>query len=107
MKTVRIAPKAPASRKEKPVSKARQGEEVARRQFLRQSAEVAALSLFGVMGLDAVVQRVAERIADRAGIAGVAERIVGRAYASDGLPEPDDTEGMLSAFAEGDSCPYG
>lgn len=66
---------------------------------------VAAFSLFGVMGLDAVVQRVAQRMETMRGIDGMADRIVARAYGSDGLPEPDETEDMLSALTAGDSCP--
>ena len=74
-----------------------------RRRFLRQSAEVAALSLFGVMGLDAVVQRVAQRMETMRGMDGMADRIIGRAYASDGTIMHDD-DGILLAHAEGDSC---
>ena len=37
---------------------------VSRRRFIRRSAEVAALSLFGVLGLDAVTDKVLERIAE-------------------------------------------
>lgn len=39
-------------------------EVISRRSFMRKSAEVAALSLFGMMGLDAVTGRVLERIAE-------------------------------------------
>jgi len=49
-------------------------EEVSRRQFLRQTAEVAAWSLFGTMGLDAITKAVVNRIAERQGI----ERLAGR-----------------------------
>lgn len=41
-----------------------ESEVVSRRSFMRKAAEVAALSLFGVMGLDAVTDRVLERIAE-------------------------------------------
>ncbi|MBI3921668.1 MAG: hypothetical protein HY318_09645 [Armatimonadetes bacterium] len=77
-----------------------------RRRFLRQSAEVAALSLFGVMGLDAVVQRVAQRMETMRGMDGMADRIIGRAYASDGTVTVDDTDNILRASVlDDDSCP--
>ena len=75
-----------------------------RRRFLRQSAEVAAFSLFGVMGLDAVVQRVAQRMETMRGMDGMADRIISRAYASDGTVLHDD-DGILTAMAQGDTCP--
>jgi hypothetical protein len=61
-------------------------EEVSRRQFL-QAAEVAAWSLFGVLGLDAVTERVAQRIAEMQGIDRLADQVAqdlrrnGAAYA--------------------------
>lgn len=39
-------------------------QEISRRKFLRKSAEVAALSLFGVLGFDAVANKVLEQIAE-------------------------------------------
>jgi len=44
--------------------RAAESDAVSRRAFMRKSAEVAALSLFGVIGLDAVVDRVLERVAE-------------------------------------------
>jgi len=61
-------------------------EEVSRRQFIR-TAEVAALSLFGVLGLDAVTERVAQRMAEMRGIDRLADQVAqdlrrnGAAYA--------------------------
>ena len=77
-----------------------------RRDFLRQSAEVAALSLFGTLGFDSVAQRVAERLKDKAGMDELAKRIVsgvGTAEASGGQDDP--IANMLQAQAEGDPCP--
>jgi hypothetical protein len=62
-------------------------EEVSRRQFLRQTAEVAAWSLFGTMGLDAITKAVVNRIAERQGI----ERLAGRGrHRSPARVGPDD-----------------
>lgn len=93
------------TKKTKPVAKATAttaSREPERRRFLRQSAEVAAFSLFGVMGLDAVVQRVAQRMETMRGMDGMADRIVSRAYASDGTV-PHDGEGILTAHTTGDT----
>lgn len=48
-------------------------EVISRRSFMRKSAEVAALSLFGVMGLDAITGRVLERIAESEAMGGLAD----------------------------------
>jgi hypothetical protein len=59
---------------------------MSRRRFI-QTAEVAALSLFGVLGLDAVTERVAQRIAEMRGIDRLADQVAqdlrrsGAAYA--------------------------
>jgi len=66
-------------------------EEMSRRKFI-QTAEVAALSLFEVLGLDAVTERVAQRIAERQGI----ERLAGRVA--------EDLRKNGAAYAEG-YCP--
>ncbi len=42
----------------------KESEAISRRRFMRKSAEVAAVSLFGVLGLDAVTDKVLERIAE-------------------------------------------
>ncbi len=71
-------------KKEREGTEGREG--FSRRQFIR-AAEVAALSLFGVLGLDEVTERVAQCIAERRGIDRLAERVVqdlrknGAAYA--------------------------
>jgi hypothetical protein len=49
-------------------------EEISRRKFI-QTAEVAAISLFGVLGLDAVTERVAQRIAEMRGLDRIAARV--------------------------------
>ena len=69
-------------------------EEVSRRQFLGQTAEVAAWSLFGTMGLDAITKAVVNRIAERQGIERLAGRVAedlrknGAAYAEDYCSSP-------------------
>ncbi|MCE5313476.1 MAG: hypothetical protein ABFD49_01725 [Armatimonadota bacterium] len=45
-----------------------ESKEISRRRFIRKSAEVAAASLFGVLGFDAVADKVLERIAETKGI---------------------------------------
>lgn len=42
----------------------KESEAISRRSFIRKSAEVAALSLFGVLALDGVMDKVLERIAE-------------------------------------------
>lgn len=62
-------------------------EEVTRRKFLRQTAEVAAWSLFGTMGLDALTKAVVNRMAEIKGIDRLAGQVAedlrtnGAAYA--------------------------
>jgi hypothetical protein len=76
-------------------------EPVERRSFFRRSAEVAALSLFGVGGLDPLIDRVAARVAERMGgdrlASEVARRLsesgvmMPRAHAATSTPEcPSD-----------------
>ena len=50
-------------------------EEMSRRSFLRRSAEVAAWSLFGVLGLDAVMERVQQRMAEVQGVNRLADQV--------------------------------
>jgi len=63
-----------------------------RRQFLRRTAEVAAWSLFGTMGLDAITKAVVNRMAEMRGIERLAGRVAedlrknGAAYAEDYCP---------------------
>jgi len=52
-------------------------EAVSRRKFMRKTAEVAALSLFGVLGLDAVVDRVLERVAENRAIGKLSDAAAG------------------------------
>lgn len=63
-------------------------EGMSRRRFI-QAAEVAALSLFGVLGLDGVTERVAQRLAERRGI----DRLAGRVA--------EDLRRNGAAYAEG------
>lgn len=48
-----------------------------RRSFMRKSAEVAALSLFGVLGLDAITDKVLERIAENQAMGKLADSAAG------------------------------
>jgi hypothetical protein len=63
-------------------------EDLPRRQFLRRTAEVAAWSLFGTMGLDALTKAVVNRMAEMKGIDRLAGRVAedlrknGAAYAA-------------------------
>ena len=65
-----------------------------RRQFLRRTAEVAAWSLFGTMGLDAITKAVVNRMAEMRGIERLAGRVAedlrknGAAYAADYCSSP-------------------
>ena len=54
-----------------------ESEVVSRRSFMRKSAEVAALSLFGVLGLDAVADKVLERIAESRAMGRLADSAAG------------------------------
>jgi hypothetical protein len=66
-------------------------EEISRRKFLRRSAEVAALSLFGVMGLEPVMEAVLQRVREIKAVEEIADRVAedlrlnAAAYA-DGFP---------------------
>jgi len=66
-------------------------ETVSRRKFLRQTAETAALSLFGVLGLDAVMDRVLQRLEERRGIDRLADQVTAglrRTGAAHAAPAP-------------------
>ena len=54
-----------------------ESEAVSRRSFMRKSAEVAAISLFGVLGLDAVADKVLERIAENQAMGRLADSAAG------------------------------
>jgi hypothetical protein len=60
--------------KEKPKVKDPEPEDIPRRRFVRQTAEVAAMSLFGTVGLDAVIDSVLRRLDERRRIDRLARR---------------------------------
>jgi predicted kinase len=60
--------------KEKPAMKDQEREDVSRRKFVRQTAEVAAMSLFGMVGLDVVIDSVVRRLDERRRIDRLARR---------------------------------
>jgi hypothetical protein len=80
-------------------------EPVERRSFFRRSAQVAALSLFGVGGLDPLIDRVAARVAERMGgdrlASEVARRLsesgvmMPRAHAATSTPECPSDFGLM------------
>jgi hypothetical protein len=71
-----------------PVKPSEGREEISRRKFI-QTAEVAAISLFGVLGLDEVIEAVVNHMAEIKGIDRIADRVAkdlrgsGAAYAED------------------------
>lgn len=60
--------------KEKPDLNDPEQEDVSRRRFVRQTAEVAAMSLFGMVGLDVVIDSVVRRLDERRRIDRLARR---------------------------------
>jgi len=60
--------------KEKPEVRDQEQEAVSRRKFVRQTAEVAAMSLFGTVGLDGVIDSVLRRLDERRRIDRLARR---------------------------------
>lgn len=50
-------------------------EEMSRRKFLRQSAEMAAVSLFGVIGFEAVMEAVLQRVGEIKAVEEIADRV--------------------------------
>lgn len=51
------------------------GEGISRRDFVRRAAQTAAFSLFGVLGLDAVMERVLERVSEVRAIEGLSAAV--------------------------------
>jgi prepilin-type processing-associated H-X9-DG protein len=84
-----------AKRKREPgeLEKATEREEVSRRRFLRKTAEVAALSLFGTLALDDVIRKVVERMAEIRGIDRLARNVA------------EDLRLSNAAYADGHGCP--
>ena len=72
-------------------------DEASRRAFIRKTAEGAALSLFGVMGLDAVVEKVVQRLEDVPATRALA-RATGELLHDAGI-------GRMAFAAEGCNCP--
>lgn len=75
---------------------------------MRKSAQVAALSLFGTMGLDAVIEKVTARMKEIQATRGLADAVdqklrqSGWAYGSDGMVKPVDLQ--AEAFGESSEC---
>ncbi|PJB69979.1 MAG: hypothetical protein CO096_12145, partial [Armatimonadetes bacterium CG_4_9_14_3_um_filter_66_14] len=72
-------------------------DELSRRAFVRKTAEGAAFSLFGVMGLDAVVEKVVQRLEDIPASRSLA-RATGELLHEAGI-------GAMAFAADGCNCP--